>query len=45
MNFRMADKSEPNACPLYPVADCVADSDTCPLVYFFLLDNGNSPAE
>ena len=45
MNFRMADKSEPNACPLNPVADCVADSDTCPLVYFFLLDNENSLAE
>ena len=28
-----------------PVADCVAESATCPLVYFFLLDNENSLAE
>jgi Tannase and feruloyl esterase/3HB-oligomer hydrolase (3HBOH) len=40
MNFKVADNSDPNACPLGPVADCVAGFATCPLV-----DNGNSLAE
>jgi Tannase and feruloyl esterase len=45
MNSKMAEKSDPNACPLNPVADCPAGSATCPLVYSFLLDNENSLAE
>ena len=45
LNSRLADKSEPNACPLNPVADCVAGSSICPLLYFSLLDGENSLAE
>jgi hypothetical protein len=45
MNAKLADKSDPNACPLNPVADCPAGSASCPLVYSFLLDNENSLAE
>ena len=45
MNSKLADKSDPDACPLNPVADCPAGSATCPLVYSFLLDNENSLAE
>ena len=45
LNFRPAYKSERNACPLNPVADCVPGSGTCPLVYFSLLDDQNSLTE
>ena len=44
-NSKLTGKSDPNACPLYPVTDCVAGSPTCPLVYPFLLDKENSIAE
>jgi Tannase and feruloyl esterase/3HB-oligomer hydrolase (3HBOH) len=42
---KLTDKSNPNACPVNPVADCVAGSASCPLVYFPLLDNENSLME
>ena len=45
LNSRPAYKSERNACPLNPVADCVPGSGTCPLVYFSLLDDRNSLTE
>src|SRR5262245_13751406 len=45
MNFSPSTKSDPNACPLNPVADVVPGSDYNPLIYFFLLDNENSLTE
>jgi 3HB-oligomer hydrolase (3HBOH)/Prolyl oligopeptidase family len=45
LNYRLAYKSEPNACPLNPVADCVPGSGTCPPIYFSLLDDQNSLTE
>ena len=45
LNARPANKSEPNACPLNPVANSVPGSAANPLLYFHLLDNENSLKE
>ena len=43
LNSRLASKSNPEACPRHPVAaDSIPGFSANPLVYFFLLDNGNS---
>ena len=45
LNFERSDISNPNACPLHPLADAEAGSDANQLLYFHLLDSGNSLAE
>jgi pimeloyl-ACP methyl ester carboxylesterase len=44
-NFVATDNSNPDACPLHPVADADARSPANPLMYFFLLDHENSLME
>jgi len=45
LNFEPSDISNSNACPLRPLADAEAGSDANQLLYFHLLDSGNSLAE
>ena len=45
LNFEPSDISNPNACPPRPLADAEAGSDANQLLYFHLLDSGNSLAE
>jgi pimeloyl-ACP methyl ester carboxylesterase len=46
MNLKQADRSNPKACPLKPLAaDSIPGFTANPLVYFFLLDNENSLVE
>lgn len=44
-NVVVTDSSNPNACPLHPVADADAGSPSNPLIYFFLLNHEHSLAE
>ena len=45
LNSRLTGKSDPNACPLNPVADSAPGSASNPLVYFSLLDDENALTE